>query len=412
MSHQSELTILRDLAKQLADLSALPVQEEKRRLWRKLNGLAPERPMVMADQVCWNEMNADGELDLLSTTPGYRHWETYLRRTLYQARHFPVDMVAEPFIRVPMAVEGCGFGMDTVEENLATDATSDVLSRHYENQFKTMEDLAKIKMPVVSHNKAETERRMTEADEIFHGILPLRAEGYDPYLSVWDPISMWMGVEAALYGMVDEPELMRALARRITDGYLIMLDQLEAQGLLCGQQSLIHCTGAWTDRLPPDDYDPKQPRTKDIWMFGLAQMFSTVSPAMFEEFEIEESMPLFERFGLVYYGCCDPLDGKMHEVRRIPHLKKVSMSPWANKERGAEQIGRDYVFSNKPNPAYLATPSFDEELVRRDLRETVDACRRFGCPLEIILKDISTVRYEPQRLWRWAEIAMEEANGD
>jgi len=26
----------------------------------------------------------------------------------------------------------------------------------------------------------------------------------------------------------------------------------------------------------------------------------------------------------------------------------------------------------------------------------------------LILKDISTVKYEPQRLWRWAEIAAEE----
>ena len=25
------------------------------------------------------------------------------------------------------------------------------------------------------------------------------------------------------------------------------------------------------------------------------------------------------------------------------------------------------------------------------------------------MKDISTVRYEPQRLWQWAEIAMEVA---
>jgi hypothetical protein len=37
----------------------------------------------------------------------------------------------------------------------------------------------------------------------------------------------------------------------------------------------------------------------------------------------------------------------------------------------------------------------------------VDACARHGCPLELILKDISTVKYEPRRLWRWAEIAMD-----
>lgn len=32
-----------------------------------------------------------------------------------------------------------------------------------------------------------------------------------------------------------------------------------------------------------------------------------------------------------------------------------------------------------------------------------------GCPVEIILKDISILRYDPKRLWKWAEIAMQTA---
>jgi hypothetical protein len=33
------------------------------------------------------------------------------------------------------------------------------------------------------------------------------------------------------------------------------------------------------------------------------------------------------------------------------------------------------------------------------------------CHVEFIMKDISTVRYEPQRLWEWARIATEEVGG-
>jgi hypothetical protein len=128
---------------------------------------------------------------------------------------------------------------------------------------------------------------------------------------------------------------------------------------------------------------------------------------MFEEYEINYMMPIFERFGLVYYGCCDPLDGKMKEVKRIPHLRKVSMSPWANKERGAGEIGRDYVFSNKPNPAFIA--AFNEEVIRKDLEETRAICEKNGCPLEFIFKDISTVAHEPMNLKKCADIAMEVA---
>lgn len=99
----------------------------------------------------------------------------------------------------------------------------------------------------------------------------------------------------------------------------------------------------------------------------------------------------------------------MNEVRMIPNVRKVSMSPWANQERGAAEIVNDYVFSRKPNPAFLAWDRFDEDMVCDDLIATCKVCEKYGCPLEIILKDISTVRYEPQRLFKWARIAMQAA---
>jgi len=91
------------------------------------------------------------------------------------------------------------------------------------------------------------------------------------------------------------------------------------------------------------------------------------------------------------------------------HVRKVSMSPWADTEKVAQRLGKDLVFSDKPNPAFLAGPSWDPEVVRKDLQDTFDACRRHGTPLEFILKDISTVAYEPQRLWEWADVAMRVA---
>jgi hypothetical protein len=218
-----------------------------------------------------------------------------------------------------------------------------------------------------------------------------------------------MGVENALFALVERPEFMHRLVRRMMEGYLAMLDQLETQGLLCEPQSLIHCTGAYSDELPAPGYDPEKPRTKDLWMFGLAQMFSTVSPPMFKEFEVDYLAPICARFGLVYYGCCDPLDGKMNEVRMIPNVRKVSMSPWVDEERGAEALQGEFVYSRKPNPALLADTTFDPARVRAHLTETRDVCERHGCPLEFILKDLSTLRYEPERLDAWAEIAMDVA---
>ena len=410
--HDKDREILRELAARVHEIAALPVQEEKRRLWRGLNGLRPERPMVTIDQVCWNEMNLDGKLSLRCEDEESRGYEQTLRRILFQWEYFPVDMVVEPFIKVRKAVSNSGFGMSVKEHTLATVEANDVVSHRYENQFNSVDDvMTKIKIPVIRHDEAETRQRMDFASWLFEGIMPLREEGLCSGLSIWDPVATWMSVEGALYGLADNPEMMHALAGRVASGYMAMLDQLEEQGLLCHSQALVHCTGAFTDELPAPGFNPAKPRTQDLWMYSMAQMFSTVSPAMFEEYEINYMMPIFERFGLVYYGCCDPLDGKMKEVRKIPHLRKISMSPWANRERGAEEIGRDYVFSNKPNPAYLAVQTFDEDIVRKDLETTKELCRRFGCPLEFILKDISTVHNEPERLSKWADIAMAVAMG-
>jgi hypothetical protein len=38
-------------------------------------------------------------------------------------------------------------------------------------------------------------------------------------------------------------------------------------------------------------------------------------------------------------------------------------------------------------------------------------CGKYGCPSEIILKDISIIRYQRERLDAWAKVAMDLAGG-
>lgn len=409
MISKIEKTTLRELAKMYAEASADPINEEKKRLWKKLNGLKPERPMVMIDQICWGEFIDNPELRLVCNDPLLQNFERQLRQKLFQWKHFPVDSVMEPYFEVNYVIRNSGFGLEINDETIATDIHNDVVSHKYQNQLQTDEDLEKIKTPVITYDKEETERIFSIAKELFDGILDVQLNGSTPYLSIWDFIAQVMPVEDALFAFIDRPEFMHELARRIMDGYLATLDQLEEQGLLPRPQPLIHCTGAYCDELPAEGYNPEKPRCKDIWMFGLAQMFSTVSPEMFEEFEVKYTSPICQRFGLVYYGCCDPLDGKMEQVRKIPNVRKVSMSPWTNPERGAKEIGKDFVFSAKPNPANVAMEQFNGDIIRKELETIKSACDRYGCPLEFILKDISTVKHDPTRLRKWADIAMRTA---
>ena len=413
--NQRDVEIIRELAGRVGEIAALPVQEEKRALWRKLNAKRPQRPMVTIDNIPWHEMNVDDELTLQCEDEECRGYETELRRILLRWKHFPVDMVVEPFLRIRKAVSGInihsgGLGFYPVEDLAWTDPNGQT-SHRFVNQLESDDALKKLRIPQISHDAAETARRLEVAEVLFGGLLDIRSEGIDPYVGAWDLIALWMSVEGALYALIDRPAFVHKLVDHITRAWLSVLDQLEEQGLLCGPQSLIHCTGAYTDELPAPGYDPEKPRTKDLWMFGLAQMFSTVSPAMFKEFEVDYVSRISERFGLVYYGCCDPLDRKMAEVRQIPNVRKVSISPWADQELSASEIRADFVFSRKPNPALLAWDTFKPDMIREDLTATRTVCEQYGCPLELIQKDISTVRYEPQRLFEWGRIAMEVANG-
>ena len=403
---KKDRNILRDLASQVAEIAALPVQQETIGLWKALNGLKPVRPMVMIDQIPWHEMDVDGELSLQTEGDFCRGLETDLRRTLYGWKHLPVDMVAEPAVSISKLIHGTDFGIKTIEERAVIDANNDVVSHHYTDQLETEEDLQKIRNPKVVLDVEATAQAEEVGHEIFDGILALRMQGVFPMFALWDQIIEWRSPEKAFFDLVCRPELVHQLMSRLTAAHLSLLDQLERQGLLGGEQPTIHCTGAFSEELPAPDYDPAFPRAKDLWTCGMAQIFSSVSPAMHQEFELAYAKEWYSRFGLVYYGCCEPLHKKMDIVRKIPHLRKISMSAWVDQEEGAEQIGPDFVFSRKPNPAFLAGDTWSSELIEQDLRRTLECCRRHGCPVELILKDISTVRYQPQRLWEWAGIAM------
>ena len=117
---------------------------------------------------------------------------------------------------------------------------------------------------------------------------------------------------------------------------------------------------------------------------------------------------IFPYFGAIYYGCCDRLDDRMPVIEKLPKIRKLSCSPWSDREHFAEVMPDYCVMSNKPNPAFLATGELDEPLIRADIRRTIAAAKAHNRPLELLLKDISTVNHNPACLWRWQKIVMEE----
>jgi len=101
--------IIKELSKKIMEIASLPVQSEKREMWRKLNGLEDVRPMVWIDEIPWWEFeNNEEELHLKCTDPFARNVETEMRRLLYMWNHFRTDAVVDEF---------CIRGMHTMTVN-------------------------------------------------------------------------------------------------------------------------------------------------------------------------------------------------------------------------------------------------------------------------------------------------------
>jgi hypothetical protein len=410
----ADVAVVRELAATVAELAALPVQQDRIREWQALNGLHPERPMAMIDEIPWHELAAPGVLaadELVTRTshPFARELETTLRRELYRWHHMRVDMVVEPYVDIKKVIDRPGWGIRIAEATI--DQGGVVQSHAYRDQLAEPEDIEKLRVLEPSLKVEATAQREAWAHECLDGLLEVRMQGLTGYngdelaFPLWDDIEQFRGTEPILLDFMDRPEHLHAIADRLTTVRLDELDILEAKGLIGYGNDRIHCTGAQTTELPGEGFDPARVRPIDTWTVGRSQLFVSVGDATFDEFVPPYYARWYERFGLGYFGCCDPLHNRIDSVRRIPNVRKVSVSAWAKVAKAAESIGGEFVFSRKPNPAMVAMDAWVPEIAEKDFREVLDATRANGCPVEFTLKDISTTRGDPVRLWEWCQIA-------
>lgn len=405
-----EIEILRELARRKMEIAADPQNEINKKLWTDTNDLKMSIPPIYINEVCWNEMNVNDELTLQTDDPFCRELEDQMRKEIYSWNHFAGNMVVSPYMECPIVVTGDNFGISEDVDIIQTDATSDVVSRHFRVQIKDEQDICKIKEPKVEVDREKTDQNFSRMQEIFDGIFPVKLTGRrGMWFTPWDNLIRWTGVEPVMYDLIERPEYIDALVSRFVDVSISLMEQYRKLKLWASN-NLNQRVGSggygYTTALDAPDGLDTGADTRQLWGCGNAQIFSDVSEQMHWEFSLKHEIRWLKQFGLNYYGCCEPLHNKMRILEKIPNLRKVSVSPWCNIEVLRENAKGNYVLSCKPSPAVFATDTFDEQAARRAVRTILEQTR--GCSLELIMKDISTVRYQPQKLWRWSEIAREE----
>jgi hypothetical protein len=405
--HDTE--ILRRLGARVAEIAVDPVNIERRRLWQRLNALEAERPMILTETggvidetMPKSVLECEGEWA--------RGIERGLRDKIFYFEQVGDDMVIEARVTYGYCVGHDGYGVpDEVHRgNDGAGHGSYVWTAPLQDLPKDLEKLHPRHYTVDRDTTAQIGAALEAA---FAGVLKVeRRGGYWWTQGLTWPAIKLVGLENFMLLMYDQPEGLHALMAFLRDDHNAVLDWFEAEGLLTpnNEDDYIGSGGrGHTDRLPQPDWTPGTPaRLKDLWGLSESQETVSVSPEMFEEFVFPYQVPVISRFGFACYGCCEPVDLRWHIIKRLPNLRRVSISPWSNVPAMAANLQNNYVFSRKPNPAYISS-AWNEDVIRRDLRETLTDTHAHKCNVELVMKDVHTLCGEPWRLGRWSQLARE-----
>jgi hypothetical protein len=405
---------IRELASKWMDIAAQPVMQERKRQWKALHDLKPERPMILIETSTIDGFVGTGELQCKD--PFLRAVEQNLRDNVRHAEEVGDDVVLEPYFRIGWDLDCSDFGVDVVTTPAPVSEGEVALGYTFNFPIREPKDVGLLKRRTFAVDRARTLERQRLLEDAMGDLLPVRVGNYDHFLVqhgdegfvgnfflglTWQ-IYRFIGNDGLLYWLYDAPDTIRWLMEYMCEDRERLFAFLEREMLLVpntdSQMAGPRAYG-YVSELPGPDTDGEV-RLKNLWCWAESQETSSISPDMYKEFFLPYLARLTAQFGLVYYGCCEPVHDRLELIMQaIPNLRSVSVSSWADFRRVAEMLGRQYVYSRKPNPAFMSGANPDWSLVEADMRKTYEATR--DCNVELLFRDIYTIAGDRPRLARW-----------
>lgn len=417
MISQRERQTLRLLAYRWKDLACLPVMDERKRLWKAIKDLKAERPAMLVETCMLSDYISDDELQCRE--PYLRNIEKSLLEIVRHADEIKDDIVIDPYFRIPWIIEMTDYGVP-IEIHHAVTSTGNNLGYSFNFPIKTPADFFKLKHRERHVDREATQKQKEMLEDIFGDILPIKVGGYDPFNrdpgyhpwlgNLYGGLTMDLfkltGNNNLLYWVYDEPELIHSLMEFLRDDRLAHFRWMEKEGLLyVNTDTWNPCPGSYGNisGLPREDFNGKEVRLDDCWIWSDSQETAPVSPKMFNEFFLPYIADVCKLGGYTYYGCCEGIHDRFEYIEKmIPNLRAVSVSGWSDLFKAGELLGRKYVYSRKPVPAYISGEYPDWDLLKKDVCDTLTAAK--DCSLEFCFRDIYTINGERKRLSRWVEM--------
>lgn len=420
MISQKDRAVIRELAAKRMEFASLPVMQERKRLWKAVHDLKAERPVILFE-TDWIEGFVE-DREILCEDPFLRSVERSMRITLRHAEELGDDIVIEPYYRLGWRMAFSDYGVPVEIRSAVCPKPS--IAYSFSFPIAAPEDINKLRNRTIAVDREETLRRKETLEDVMGDILPMKVGNYDPFVYEFDvgefgdlgfngnfffgltwQLYRFIGNQGLLYWVYDAPEAIHKLMSYMLDDRIAVFDYLEQEGLLAlntdNQMAGPRSYGYVSDL--PESNGHEKVTLKDLWGWAESQEFESVSPDMYKEFVLPYLAKLSERFGLVYYGCCERVDDRLAMIMdAIPNLRSVSVSGWSDFAKVAEMLGIDYVYSRKPVPANISGPNPDWNALEEDMKKTYDVAR--DCNVEILYRDVYTTNGDRSRLGQWVDM--------
>ena len=403
MKNQKDVIVLREMTKKYMDLCNQAERVKKRDLWRRHNSFKGGRPLIYVRAFAWNEMPA-AKCD--SQDPLFRYHENFLRHRLFWST-LNDDSVFEPWITVPAVYRCTGWGVGINRVFSEEDGADAGGSFKIDYAIKDLDDIEKLRMPSHEIDEVATATDVARVQDAIGDLITVNVDRAPAYRMWTGDISTMLGylrgIEHFMMDMIDNPEWLHRLVSFMSEGILKTHNQAEAAGdwgLSAHENQAMPYAEELIDPAP----NVNGVKREQLWGYMAAQEFTSVSPAMHDEFVLQYQLPILKKFGLVAYGCCEDLTQKIDMLRQIPNLRRIAVSPFADVLKCAEQIGDAYILSYRPSPVDMVSYDFNPARIKNILERDLTICRGNNCHTDITLKDVETVGKDPDRIHKWVEV--------
>jgi hypothetical protein len=406
---QAERDRLRDLASRYSEFARSDMMAERKRQWTALRDLRPERPMILFETFSVNGFLKDE--DFVCENEYLRNVERTFLQALKQIDFVGDDIVVEDYFQLAWRIVKSDYGVPIVEHH-ADDSMA------YVSNFpiQTPEDLSKLKVRTFRVDRERTLGFKDTLEDIFGDILPVRVGnidkffpdmGFNPFcgnnapLITMDAFKL-MGYENMAMWSYDHGDALRELLDYLLQDNLRFISWMKDEGLLqlnTDNQFAGPSGYGYVSDLPAAD-GVTEAAISDCWTWVESQETNVFSPKMFNDIFLPYLAEYANLFGLVSYGCCEPVDDRIDLIKQaIPKLRTVSVSGWNNFESVAESLGKDYVYCRKPNPTFISGKDPDWKGALEDIKRTW-ACTK-DQPVEFVVRDVYEINGDIDRIPEW-----------